>query len=117
MHLPFGMKTPAPESSFGEKYTINTKTALTYPYHGGYEIGQSFEIVRHRYLVVTRAQAESFERVIEQESRKNYVRAWMDSSDKHVMIQFAYIFIGIEPDGTQLKDIAKESRFGGITFP
>jgi hypothetical protein len=93
------MKTPAPEPSFGEKYTINTRTALICPYHGGHEIGQSFEIVRHTYLVVTKAQAESFERVIEQQGRKNYVRAWMDSLDKHVMIQFAHIFIGIEPDG------------------
>lgn len=82
-----------------QKYAINTSTALAYPYQGYLEIGGSFEIVRHKYLVVTEAQAQSFERVIGQESRKSYVRAWMDPCDRHVMVQFAHIFIGIEPDG------------------
>ena len=83
-----------------EKHTINTKTALSYPYHGDWEIGESFEIVRHKYLVVTEAQAHSFERLIQAQGRENFKGVWIRKpSDPYLVVQFTDLVIGIEPDG------------------
>jgi hypothetical protein len=68
-------------------------------YQGSRELYEMFADKGATWLVCTPAQASAFDRVVEHQGREHYRNAYGDSFGQYVAVEFAHIFIGIEPDG------------------
>ena len=86
-----------------EKFTISIRplSRTAYPYYGPHEIGQHFDnIAGDTYLVITAAQAQSFEHVIARQGGRNLQAISLEfGPNPALMVNFTDILVGIESDG------------------